>query len=295
MSSPSQSGLPSYRDATLLLIGHGSTVNRESRKPTMRQAARLRERGLFGEVLEAFWKEEPSIRTALAGAAHGRVFAVPLFISEGYFTQSVIPRELGLARAGGGFDRIRTVDGREVRYCGPVGTHASMTAVLHRRALELVAAHPCPGGVPAPEDLSVFIVGHGTGKSEQSRRAIEEQVLKLRAMATFHDVHGVYMEDDPRIPECHRLAGTPHVVLVPFFISDGLHSHEDIPVLLGAEPAEVRRRLEAGEPTWTNPTWQEPHWVWYGRSIGDEPHLPEVILERVAEMATAVGGVWAGG
>ena len=274
-----------YAESTLILIGHGSTLNRDSAAPTRQHAAALRARGVFGQVLEAYWKQEPSICGVLRGAWYPRVFVVPLFISEGYFTEQVIPRELGLGVVGTpGFERVRRIAGREVRYCGPVGTHGSMTEVLRSRALEVVEKHPAPHGVPLPADVSLFIAGHGTGNSDNSRKAIEDQVERLRAMGLFHDVHGVFMEEEPRIGDCHRLAGTHHIVMVPFFISDGLHSFEDIPVLLGADPEAVRQRLAAGSPTWINPTQDGDHWVWYSCSIGDEPHLPEVILERVREM-----------
>ena len=44
------------------------------------------------------------------------------------------------------------------------------------------------------------------------------------------------MEEAPLISDWARLTTTPNVVVVPFFISDGLHSYQDIPVLLGIEP-----------------------------------------------------------
>ncbi len=274
----------SFKDSTLVLVGHGSTLNRESATPTRLHADALRNRGVFGQVLEAYWKQEPSIAGVLRGARFQRVFVVPLFISDGYFTEQVIPRELGLSPAASdGFERTGCIRSHTVHYCGPVGTHPSMTDVLARRAIEVVRQHPTPQGVPPARDLSVFIAGHGTGNSENSRKAIEDQVQRLREAGHFNDVHGVFMEEEPRIADCHSLAGTPHIVMVPFFISDGLHSYEDIPVLLGADPGHVQERMAAGRPTWINPTFQQQHWIWYSRSIGDEPHLPEVILERVRE------------
>ena len=47
----------------------------------------------------AFWKEEPSLRDALFlfdPESIREVYVVPNFISEGYFTQTVVPRELEL-------------------------------------------------------------------------------------------------------------------------------------------------------------------------------------------------------
>ena len=46
---------------------------------------------------------------------------------------------------------------------------------------------------------------------------------------------------------CHALAQTKNLVVVPFFISDGLHTQEDIPVLLG-EPERDRRGTPCRRP-----------------------------------------------
>ena len=61
-----------------------------------------------------------------------------------------------------------------------------------------------------------------------------------------------------------------------FFISDGLHSYEDIPVMLGASAESVQERFQRGEPTWTNPTSLQGKRVWYGRSIGTAPMMADV-------------------
>jgi sirohydrochlorin cobaltochelatase len=93
------------------------------------------------------------------------------------------------------------------------------------------------------------------------------------------------MEESPRITECFQLAQTRNIVIVPFFISDGMHTQEDIPVMLGEPKRIVKQRLAAGQPTWRNPTEQQEKLVWYTPAIGTEPHVADVILERVREMA----------
>ena len=55
----------------------------------------------------------------------------------------------------------------------------------------------------------------------------------------------VYMEEAPLVSDWRKLTETPNVVVVPFFISDGLHSYEDIPRLLGMVVAD--RRLSRGQ------------------------------------------------
>lgn len=282
-----------FSDAALVLVGHGSTLNAESAQPTWRHAAALRERGLFGQVLECFWKEHPMIAGVSRGVWARRVFVAPLFISDGYFTEEVIPRELGLKRPGPDPGSRATVrDGRLWHYCEPVGTHPSMTRVILARAAEAVAAgsRSDPPVRPVAE-TSLFIAGHGTGNNENSRQAIEAQAVRIAAQGTFRDVHAVFMEEEPRLEEVYRLGASDQAVVAPFFISDGLHSYEDIPVLLGEDPEEVRRRLRRGEPTWRNPTLRNGKWVWYARSVGTEPLLADVILDRVREAAASLSGV----
>jgi sirohydrochlorin cobaltochelatase len=281
----------SYSDAALILVGHGSTLNAESSTPTYFHADELRRRGVFGQVLECFWKLEPSIAGVLRGVFAPRVFIVPIFISEGYFTEEVIPRELGFGLpADPGeqkFPRRMIRGGQTLNYCGPVGTHPSMTRVLLARAAEVVALHPFPR-LPKTSETTLFIAGHGTGNNENSRRSIEHQVALIRAMQIYADVQALFMEEEPRIGECYARAKTRHIVLVPFFISDGLHSYEDIPVMLGEAPHLVQERLKLSQPTWRNPTEKQGKLVWYSHSVGLEPHLADVILERVAEAAEPV-------
>lgn len=267
-----------FRDSTLVLIGHGSTLNADSSAPTHQHADELKNRNIFGQILTAFWKEEPAICAVLRAAYKPRVFCVPLFISEGYFTEEVVPRELGFNPG----ERVRQIGSQQVYYCGPVGTHDSMTEVLMARARETVAKYPFPRA-PKPADTALFIAGHGTGNNENSRKVIERQVELIRARNEYAEVYSAYMEEEPRIGECYAMAKAPNIVMVPFFISDGLHSFEDIPMMLGEPERLVKSRLAAGQPTWRNPTERKGKLVWYTRSIGNEPHIPDVILQRVRE------------
>ncbi|HEX4120285.1 MAG TPA: CbiX/SirB N-terminal domain-containing protein [Verrucomicrobiae bacterium] len=272
-----------FSDAGLVLIGHGSTLNADSAAPAWQHADELRRRNLFAQVQEAFWKQEPYVSQVLRGIFAARVFIVPLFISEGYFTEEVIPRELGFcARGETTFSRVQRRGGQTLYYCGPVGTHASMTGVLLARAAGIIEQFPFPRA-PKPAETALFIAGHGTGNNENSRKAIEQQVELIRARRLYAEVHAVFMEEEPRIGDCYKLAQARNIIMVPFFISDGLHSNEDIPVMLGAPKREVQERLKAGQPTWRNPTERGGKRLWYTAGIGTEPHLADVILERVRE------------
>jgi sirohydrochlorin cobaltochelatase len=271
----------SFADAALVVLGHGTTLNAESAAPVLQHVAELRRRNIFAEVREAFWKQEPQVKTVLAGLTRPRVFIVPWFISEGYFSTEIIPPALGFSFP----ERLKLkTQQTEQIYCRPVGSHESMTRVILARAAGIVQQFPFPRA-PKPSDVTLFIAGHGTERNANSRQAIERQAELIRAQNIYAGVHAVFMEEEPRINDCHSLAQTRYCVVVPFFISDGLHAVEDIPVLLGEPARIVKERLAVGQPTWRNPTEKHGRLFWYSPSVGTEPVLADVILERVREAA----------
>lgn len=266
------------------MLGHGTTLNENSAAPVLQHVAELRRRNIFREVREAFWKQEPQVKKVLeeiSGQLKGvRVFIVPLFISEGYFAGQVIPHELGFA---GPNSKVK-MGNCEVTYCAPIGTHDLMTTVILSRAEDTLKKFPFPRA-PKYSETTLFIAGHGTEKNEQSRKPIERQVELIRAQGIFADVRAIFLEETPRISDCYSLAQTKNMVVVPFFISDGLHTQEDIPMLLGETKKNIEQRLSAGQPVWRNPMERNGKLVWYTAAVGTEPGLAEVILERAREAA----------
>src|SRR6266852_5881733 len=134
------SSMSQRSNSALLIVGHGSTVNPDSSAPTLAHAAEIRRRKVFADVECAFWKEEPSLRDAIFlfdQEAVREVYVVPNFISEGYFTQTVIPRELELN------GRItKRPNGQVWKYCDPVGNHPLLTELLLRRSQEIAPGIP---------------------------------------------------------------------------------------------------------------------------------------------------------
>jgi sirohydrochlorin cobaltochelatase len=275
----------SYQAAALIVVGHGTTLNAESSAPVYQHCAELRRRKLFAEVREAFWKQEPALGRVISQVTAERVFIAPFFISEGYFCEAVIPRALGfLGEKPAEFTRVRQNGHQRLAYCKPVGTHQSMTAVLLARARQ-VTEIPSFTRPPQPKETTLFIAGHGTSQNENSRQAIERQVELIQPLGHYAAVHAVFLEEEPRVPECYRLAHTRNLVVVPFFISDGLHAQEDIPLLLGEPPEAIKERLRNGQPSWPSPTEKNGKLVWYAPAVGTHPLMSEVLLQRVREAA----------
>ncbi|HEY5705044.1 MAG TPA: CbiX/SirB N-terminal domain-containing protein [Terrimicrobiaceae bacterium] len=257
-----------FCDSALVLVGHGSTLNPDSSAPTHAHARAIRERGIFREVHSCFWKEEPSMREIFRMVESETIYIVPVFISEGYFTQKVIPRELELA------GRQTRRGSRTIYYCDPVGSHPRMTEALLRRAREIAPRVP-------PEATSLFIVGHGTDLNDNSARAAKEQAARIQALGQYAQVVSAYMEEPPLIVEWDKLCNQSNVVIVPFFIADGLHSYQDIPVLLGIE-TEPGPAASQAEIFRRNPYELRGKKLFYASAIGTEPMIADVILDQVA-------------
>jgi sirohydrochlorin cobaltochelatase len=286
------------RDAALLIVAHGSTVNPDSSAPTLAHAGEIRRREVFADVECAFWKEEPSLRDALFlfdPESIREVYVVPNFISEGYFTQTVVPRELELS------GRITKLsDGQLWRYCEPVGNHPLMTELLLKRARDVAPD-------AAPPETSLLIVAHGTDLNENSAVAAKREAEKIRARGKYAAVLNVYMEELPLVSDWSKLTETANVVVVPFFISDGLHSYEDIPRLLGItdghpersgakskDPAELPEGFSSGSVDFarddvrtnkrsvfgTKPYKIDDRSLFYASSIGTDPGVVDIIIEQ---------------
>ena len=145
-----------FSNAVLIVLGHGTALNENSAAPVFQHATELRRRKIFAEVRESFWKQEPQIKRVLTELSALRVFIAPLFISEGYFSSQIIPKELG-------FDfpenlKLKT-ENSEIFYCKPIGSHESMTKVILSRAKEIVEKFPFPRA-PKNSDTTLFIAGH---------------------------------------------------------------------------------------------------------------------------------------
>jgi sirohydrochlorin cobaltochelatase len=151
-----------------------------------------------------------------------------------------------------------------------------MTDLILRRAREIA-----PGVDPATTTL--IITGHGTGLNQNSTKAIRDQVqLIIQSDAGYAAVRDSFMEEQPFIADWDQMAPTPNVVVVPFFISDGLHSYQDIPVLLGFE-TDLGLAASQREVFRHNPHALRGKQLYYSSAIGTERLIAEVILDQVRD------------
>jgi sirohydrochlorin cobaltochelatase len=147
-----------------------------------------------------------------------------------------------------------------------------MTELLLQRAHEV-----------APEiseaETTLLVVGHGTGLNDNSAVAAKHQVEIIRTLNRYAAVLNVYMEEPPLVSDWLTLTQTRNVVVVPFFVSDGLHSYEDIPVMLG-----IHSKSPNGESG--NPHGFDGRSLFYSTAIGTDLKFADVIIEQVVSFDT---------
>ena len=253
----------------LVIIGHGSHLNAESSAPVYRHAEAIRALGVFDEVRECFWKEEPSMREVFDLVESEDVYVVPLFISEGYFTEEVIPRELGLD---GPAPSVTRKLGKTIRYCGPIGTHPWMSRMILRRAEE-------SAGLSDEEarGAGLVIIGHGTERNSNSAEVIYRVTREAEEAGVFGSVRTGFLDQPPEVGEVLAEMAESTVVLVPFFVAEGWHTQETIPDDLGIN-----------RPAVSPVTERDGRRIFYAAPVGTFPEVTEIILQRAREAGAAL-------
>ena len=246
------------KDAALVLVGHGSTRHPDGAAPVLALAEQIRALNRFAQVEAVFMKQEPSLASVEARLHSPLVVVVPVFAGKGYYTDTLIPREMGLSGA------VTLRDGRRFLYTPPAGTHPRIPGLMACRAEGVAtAAGMCVA------DSSLLLIAHGSsrpGGAGDTPRAI---AAAMAAMHRFAQVALVFLEQEPKAADWAALVTRRDVVALPLLVAQGLHASLDIPPLFG---------LSQGE---TGPTQSQGHRVVLATGIGAEPDLVDVILEMV--------------
>jgi sirohydrochlorin cobaltochelatase len=253
----------------LIVIAHGSHLNADSSAPVYAHAAAIRRTGAFDEVRECFWKEEPSMREVFDLVEADEVYVVPLFISEGYFTEEVIPRELGLD---GPPPSVTRKLGKTIHYCGPVGTHPSMSRMILRRAEESAGLSDAQA-----REAGLVIIGHGTERNSNSAEVIYRVAREADEAGVFGHVRVGFLDQAPEVDAVLEEMVERRLVLVPFFVAEGWHTQETIPDDLGLNRPAVSPVTELDGRT-----------IFYAAPVGTFPEIAEIVLQRAREAGARV-------
>ena len=242
----------------LVIVGHGSHLNEDSSLPVYEHAQRIRGTGEFDEVVECFWKEEPSMRHVLDTVESDEVYVVPAFISEGYFTQQVIPRELGLEGP------VTRKGSKIIRYAGPLGTFEGMPEVILERVNDLMRGRETSGRT------ALVLLGHGTDLNKNSGGVIYLNAGRIRERGLYDLVEVGFLDQEPEIGAVVESVAARNVIVIPVFIAEGWHTRETIPEDLGL----------TGEVTVLGGKT-----IFYGAPVGTHSSMANLIAARARETA----------
>jgi sirohydrochlorin cobaltochelatase len=227
----------------LVLVGHGSSKNPNTRKPICHIVNEIRKRGLFAEVRCGLLKQDPRVCKCLDPLESDEIVVVPFFISDGYYTRSVIPTCIGL----------KDQTGKRIRYTRAVGSHPLFA--------ELILKHAEDAGWQTGDAL--VVMGHGTPKNPASGINVYLQAERIRQMHPREEIVTTFIDEAPYITQVWTLCQSRNIFVVPLFIGDGWHVTETIPEDLGLVDGQA---LQGARRLWLTP------------AVGTDPRLIEVVL-----------------
>lgn len=105
-------------DATLIIVGFGSSSKPYQRETARYHATRLREQSAYESVLTCYLLQNPAVECVRYNVTTSRAVAVPMFVSRTDATENQIPDALELQRGG-------------IEYGEPFGEHPRITDAIH--------------------------------------------------------------------------------------------------------------------------------------------------------------------
>ncbi|MTE00432.1 cobalamin biosynthesis protein CbiX [Paracoccus sp. YIM 132242] len=148
---------------------------------------------------------------ALAAVADGDSLIYPMFMAEGWFTRTELPRRLTQAGAGG------------ARVLRPFGTDPALPGLIVAQAHAAAAAQGW-----APQDTTLLLSAHGSQRSQASftiTTALAEGIAPQ-----FARVVTGFVEQEPFLADAAR--GLERAVSLPFFALRAEHVLDDLPEAL---------------------------------------------------------------
>lgn len=239
----------------LILAGHGSHISPNTAGIVWKYVDRLRQWGVADEITACFWKEVPAFSHVLDTISADTVVIVPVFTAQGYFTQTVIPTEMGLDNA------ITHKNGKTIYFTPTIGEHPYLETIVQERVTDTLSAHNLN-----KDETAVAVIGHGTRRNSRSQDATRHQANLIRDLNLAYEVVDVYLDDDPDIPSLYQSTQAKNVIAVPFFLAEGSHVTIDVPDALGIQYSTVPDTVNGRN-------------VYYTPPVGTDDAMCRVILE----------------
>jgi sirohydrochlorin ferrochelatase len=190
-----------------LVVAHGQPSDPEPPEAEIAAlAARVAAHLPGWRVLAATLASEPALRRAVAEAGGQPVIVYPLFMADGWFTQTHLPQRLAAAGAGA------------VTVLAPFG----LDPAVQDLTVDLARAAAAGGAT------ELLLAAHGSFRSLAPAAVAQAMAAKIRAGTGLARVETGFIDQKPRVAEVARSLG-PRAVCLPFFAARGGHVIDDLP------------------------------------------------------------------
>jgi len=219
------------RPTALLVCTHGG-VGIEA---TFRgfDAAAIASRAGFGRMAVCSLYGAPSLEKSAALLNGFDTTVVPYFLCEGVTLNALRSRIDHLS------NRAR------ITVCPIPGRHASLPQRLAKFAV--ASSKECRW---APHETGLLLVGHGSKRSNGSKRTIDAMGKAIAREGVFEDVGCAYLEEAPSVWDSLQGIRSRQLITVGCFMEAGFHAMQDVPRLLAEEARPTRYLGAIGQTAW---------------------------------------------
>ncbi|MGB2499277.1 MAG: CbiX/SirB N-terminal domain-containing protein [Mariniblastus sp.] len=216
------------RLCSIVLAAHGSTATENCNDPLHELAAAILQRqekqSCFSpklwieNITPAFLQGEPQMTQVLESLPQGDVIVIPVMTSEGYYLRK-LPEK---------FASNKNAEHFNFYLSSVFGMHAMIADEMK----SLVANHLARFHLN-PADTTVVVVGHGTRRNKTSGESTYRLTNTLAEHFPQLNCRTGFLDQDPDADRIASEITTPHTIILPFLISRGPHTTEDVPQAFG--------------------------------------------------------------
>lgn len=194
-----------------LIVSHGQPSRPQAGEDHLNVLARQVARQLDGWVIRSATLAAPGTLERAIDACAGTPLVFPLFMTDGWFTQTALPA------------RLANFSAYQLPPLGTLPELPELTARVLCRAIERRNW--------LMEATDILIAAHGSPNGSRAARCTYRFATALRRVLPVRDIRTGFLEEPPHLASA--AAGShQQTVEIPFFAAPGGHVREDIPLAL---------------------------------------------------------------
>ena len=199
--------------AKAIIVSHGQPSDPFPAEADLADLARNVAAHLPGWQIDSATLANPGALDRALAAVGERPLIYPLFMTDGWFVRSALPKRLGAT---------------PVRILPPLGVDPSLPKLVADFLQAELAARDWKSG-----ETHLLVASHGSGRSSKSKLATEAFVDQLAPLLSFAGVSTGYVEEPPFFGDAAKEC-PGQALCLPFFAAYGGHVKEDITEALAA-------------------------------------------------------------